>query len=77
MHTLYIGGLPPSASAETLQQLFGDISGLRAARVVTGDGGHCRGFGYVTFDNREAVFAARRRDGTALGNGTIRVALAR
>lgn len=77
MHTLYIGGLPPDASVETLQKLFGDISGLRAARVVTGSGGHCRGFGYVTFDSREAVFAARRRDGTALGECRLRVAPAR
>jgi RNA recognition motif-containing protein len=77
MHTLYIGGLPPDANEQTLQELFGDISGLRSARVVTGDGGCCRGFGYVTFDNREAVYAARRKDGIALGDHRLRVARAR
>lgn len=77
MHTLYIGGLPPHASAETLQQLFGDLAGLRSVRVVTTHGGSCRGFGYVTFDNREAVLAARSRNGTPLGDRRLRVALAR
>lgn len=77
MHTLFIGGLPPDASAETLRALFGDIAGLRAARVITSDRGTCRGFGYVTFDSREAVLAARRRDGTTLGPHRLRVAPAR
>jgi RNA recognition motif-containing protein len=77
MHTLFVGGLPPDASAETLRELFGDIGGLTAARVIMGDGGTCRGFGYVTFDNREAVLAARRRDGTTLGPHRLRVAPAR
>lgn len=77
MHTLFIGGLPPDASAETLHRLFGDLSGLRAVRVVTDAGGGCRGFGYVTFDNREAVLAARSRNGTPLGERRLRVAMAR
>lgn len=77
MHTLFIGGLPPDASTETLHQLFGDIAGLTAARVVTGRSGSCRGFGYVTFDSREAVRAAERRDGTIFGLHRLRVAPAR
>ena len=77
MHTLYIGGLPPDASAETLRELFGGISGLCSVRVVTGDEGTCRGFGYVTFDNREAIYEARRKDGTRLGDHVLRVARAR
>lgn len=77
MHTLYIGGLPPEASDQTLKELFGDISGLTSVRVVTGDDGSCRGFGYVTFDNREAVYAARKRDGTTVGNCVLRVDRAR
>ncbi len=74
MHTLYIGGLPSDADARTLQALFGGIAGLRSARVVKGRGGGCRGFGYVTFDNRESVYAARRMDGTPLGDLRLRVA---
>ena len=77
MHTLFIGGLPPEASTETLHQLFGDLAGLTAARVVTGEHGSCRGFGYVTFDNREAMLAAKRLDGTTLGCHRLRVAPAR
>ena len=77
MHTLYIGGLPPDASAETLQQLFGGITGLRSVRVVTDDAGGCRGFGYVTFDNRDSVHAARELDGTPIGDHRLRIAPAR
>jgi RNA recognition motif-containing protein len=77
MHTLFIGGLPPDASTETLRQLFGDLTGLTSARVVTTDSGSCRGFGYVTFNNREAVLAAKRRDGTPLGESRLRIAPAR
>jgi RNA recognition motif-containing protein len=77
MHTLFIGGLPPEASTETLRQLFGDLTGLTAARVVTCEAGSCRGFGYVTFDNREAMLAASRRDGTIFGHHRLRVAPAR
>lgn len=77
MHTLFIGGLPPDASAETLQQLFGDIAGLTAARVVKSTAGSCRGFGYVSFDSAEAMLAARRRDGTTFGPHRLRVAPAR
>jgi len=77
MHTLFVGGLPPDSSTETLQQLFGDLAGLRSARVVTSDTGGCRGFGYVTFDNREAVLAAQDRNGTDLHGHRLRVALAR
>ncbi len=74
MHTLYIGGLPPEASDETLQRLFGDIAGLRSARVVKGNGGSCRGFGYVTFDNRGDMSMARDRNGTPLGRSRLRIA---
>ena len=74
MHTLFIGGLPPDASTETLHQLFGDLTGLTSARVITKPGGSCRGFGYVTFDNPEAMIAASRRDGTSFGPHRLRVA---
>ncbi len=74
MHTLYIGGLPPDASDDTLKRLFGDIEGLRSARVVLGNGGSCRGFGYVTFDNRRDMKLARRLDGTPIGEHRLRIA---
>ncbi|MEM7159985.1 MAG: RNA-binding protein [Myxococcota bacterium] len=77
MHTLYIGGLPSDASDQTLQSLFGEISGLTSVRVVTSDAGDCRGFGYVTFNSRNAVHEARRLDGTPIGEHTLRVAVAR
>lgn len=77
MHTLFVGGLPPDAGIETLQQLFGDIAGLTAARVVRSAAGSCRGFGYVSFDSAEAMLVARLRDGTSLGCCRLRIAPAR
>jgi len=68
MHTLYIGGLPPDARDEMLQRLFGDIAGLRSARVVMGNAGSCRGFGYVTFDDPDGMSMARRRNGARIGD---------
>lgn len=74
---MYIGGLPPDASDELLQRLFGSIAGLTSVRVVTNDVGGCRGFGYVTFDNRDSVHAARQLDGTPIGEHRLRIAPAR
>ena len=74
MHTLFVGGLPPDASIETLRQLFGDIAGLTSARVVRSAAGSCRGFGYVSFDSPEAMLVARLRDGTSLGPRRLRIA---
>lgn len=77
VHTLFIGGLPPEANVELLERLFGGIAGLRSARVVTDRDGGCRGFGYVTFDSRDAVCKARELDGQPLGPCRLRVAPAR
>lgn len=77
MHTLYVGGLPRGANAQMLERLFAPIAGLQSARVVTDDDGSCRGFGYVTFDSRDAVLAARQLDGTDIEGGTLRIAPAR
>lgn len=76
MHTLYIGGLPPEANDETLQRLFGEISGLHSVRVVTDDDGGCRGFGYVTFASRDGVHKARQLDGQPVGEGEHRLRVA-
>ena len=77
MHTLYVGGLPRGTSEETLQRLFGCIDGLMSVRVVMDDDGTCRGFGYVTFDNRDSLHAARQLDGTPVDGSRLRIAPAR
>jgi len=75
MSTLYVGGLPPSADAEFLRDLFERFASIESIRLVrrAPDGPH-RGFGYVTFaDDHEAQTAAASLDGTS----GLRVAPAR
>ncbi|MGH1342702.1 MAG: RNA recognition motif domain-containing protein [Nannocystales bacterium] len=78
MSTLYVGGLPMSADADSLRGLFEQYASVESVRVVGGDGdGPHRGFGYVTFgDPEEARTAATTLDGAALDTSRLRVALA-
>lgn len=79
LHTLYVGGLPRSASSEELRSLFEQFDGLTEARVVkaaTSD--NCRGFGYVTFASDIVARRAREAlDGHVMGGSPLRVDLAR
>lgn len=65
MSTLYVGGLPPSADADYLRDLFDRFASLESVRLIRHEpeGPH-RGFGYVTFaDADEAAAAAESLDG--------------
>ena len=65
MSTLYVGGLPPSADAEFLRDLFDRSASVESVRLIRHEpeGPH-RGFGYVTFaDAGEAAQAAESLDG--------------
>ena len=79
MSTLYVGGLPLSADADSLRGLFERYSSVESVRVVRSDcDGPHRGFGYVTFtDPAEAESAVTNLDGTALDASRLRVAPAR
>ncbi len=76
MSTLYVGGLPSSATADSLRELFDGYASAESVRVIGSDreGPH-RGFGYVTFaDPTEAETAATSLDGAALDASRLRVA---
>ncbi|XP_069485659.1 RNA-binding protein 28 [Ambystoma mexicanum] len=52
--TLFVRGLPVSASGERLEQLFSDVGPVKQCFVVREKGSEtCRGFGYVTFSMLE------------------------
>ena len=75
MHTLYVGGLKASTSADELRRLFSDYGPVERARIVQDDGSQvCRGFGYVTFKAGAAARAARKAlDGRDVAGQVLRV----
>lgn len=76
--TLYVGGLSRDADLELLKTLFSRYGELCDARIVMRpNSGQCRGFGYVTFVDRDCAVQARAAlNGHELPGGAIRVELA-
>jgi RNA recognition motif-containing protein len=79
MRTLYVGGLPADATADSLRSIFARFGALEAARVVMrSTTGTCRGFGYVTFTAEpEAQRAMTELDGRVVQGNRWRVDLVR
>lgn len=79
MRTLYVGGLPVETDELALRDLFAEYEGVVASvRVVTGEEGGCRGFGYVTFHDDDIASRAQSvLNGRPHDDGTLRVAFAR
>ncbi len=79
MRTLFVGGLPSSASEELLRTLFTRFGTIADARVATRDDtGECRGFGFVTFEeDRDAVKARTELNGSTHEGIELRVDLAK
>ncbi|KAJ8262127.1 hypothetical protein GJAV_G00162570 [Gymnothorax javanicus] len=66
--TLFVRGLPASATSGRLAEVFSEIGPLKHCFVVTEKGGdECRGFGYVTFameeDSQRAMKEIKDYDG--------------
>ncbi|MEE6527973.1 hypothetical protein FKM82_029788 [Ascaphus truei] len=69
--TLFVRGLPQSASSERLEQIFSEKGPVRQSFVVREKGAEkCRGFGYVTFsmleDAQRAVKEVKEYDGSKI-----------
>jgi RNA recognition motif-containing protein len=78
MVTLYVGGLESRTTEGELAQLFADFGEVPHTRVVTNEGGECRGFAYVSFASDLAAARARvALDGRELHGTRLRVAKAR
>jgi RNA recognition motif-containing protein len=72
---VFVGGLSWDTDDEKLQEAFESVGTVTESKVIKDrDTGRSRGFGFVTFDERDAVQdAIRRLDGTQLDGRTIRV----
>ena len=58
MVRLFAGGLPRSATTETLRAIFGPDEGMTNCVAIRGRDGRCRGFGFASFANADAAAAA-------------------
>lgn len=50
---LYVGNLPPTCDENKLQKYFGVFGAIAEAIVIRHESGHSRGFGFVTFEEKE------------------------
>lgn len=72
--TLYVGGLPPSASLDALRAAFGRFGPLEDVRLLPR---REVAIAYVTFASESAAFEARRAlDGANLAGHRLRVEFA-
>ncbi|KAF7067873.1 hypothetical protein CFC21_073702 [Triticum aestivum] len=78
---LYVGGLPPSAQQEELQEHFSRYGEVLRVRVVRDwETGQCRGFAFVEFADDEGPRAAlqeKEKDNHVFGDRTVDVKRAR
>ena len=58
MVRLFAGGLPRSATTETLRAIFSPDEGMTNCVAIRGRDGRCRGFGFASFANADAAAAA-------------------
>ncbi|OIR58522.1 MAG: uncharacterized protein A8A55_0680 [Amphiamblys sp. WSBS2006] len=75
---VYVGGLLWEITSQDLGQMFDKFGALKDAFVVSDrESGRSRGFGFVTFETREAMDrAVREMDGTESGGRQLRVNVA-
>lgn len=60
LRKLFIGGLHPSTTSETLQQYFGKFGKVLEARVMKDQNGKTRGFGFITYARSHMVDEAQK-----------------
>ena len=76
---IYVGNLPYSATAESLQELFSAYGTVEAVNLITDrETGRPRGFGFVEMrDAQEASAAIAKLNGMELEGRSLTVNLAR
>lgn len=71
---MFVGGVPPDCSEEQFSEFFGQFGRVvDATLMMDKDTGRPRGFGFVTFDNGEAVEKAMQTPFLQINNKTIEV----
>jgi len=71
---LFIGGLPPSTTEESLQALFSQYSTMRSLKLVKDlFSGDCKGFGFLEMEGHEARAAIAELDGKSFEGSLLKV----
>jgi len=71
---LFIGGLPPSTTEESLQALFSQYSTARSLKLVKDlFSGDCKGFGFLEMEGHEARAAIAELDGKSFEGSLLKV----
>lgn len=74
MKKMFVGGLPPATTEESLQALFspyGTVRSLKLAKDLFS--GHCKGFGFLEMEGHEARAAIAALDGSAYEGSLLKV----
>jgi len=71
---LFVGGLPPSTTEESLQALFSPYSTARSLKLVKDlFSGDCKGFGFLEMEGHEARAAIAELDGKSFEGSLLKV----
>ncbi|MGB0648469.1 MAG: RNA recognition motif domain-containing protein [Bradymonadia bacterium] len=72
---LFVGNLPWGVNAEALKEFFGSAGQVTDARIIKErSSGRSRGFGFVTFEEREAGLSAIEKfNGAELDGRPLRI----
>ncbi len=74
MKKLFVGGLPPSTTEESLQALFSQYSTARSYKLVKDlFSGDCKGFGFLEMEGHEARAAIAELDGKSFEGSLLKV----
>ena len=74
MKKLFVGGLPPTTTEESLQALFSQYSTARSLKLVKDlFSGDCKGFGFLEMEGHEARAAIAELDGKSFEGSLLKV----
>jgi len=71
---LFVGGLPPTTTEESLQALFSQYSTARSHKLIKDlFSGDCKGFGFLEMEGHEARAAIAELDGKSFEGSLLKV----
>jgi len=74
MKKLFVGSLPPTATEESLTELFAPYGTVRSLRLVKDlFSGQCKGFGFLEMEGHEARAAIAGLDGKSFEGRMLKV----
>jgi len=71
---IFVGGLPPTTTEESLEALFSQFGKVRSLKLVRDVfSGHCKGFGFLEMEGHEARAAIAGLDGKSFEGHSLKV----